>query len=85
MYTAEDFNLTNAPKEMVQHVIDNVEDFEPRYQHALNVMDKKRCPLHVADFELYDEMYDAMVDWCIENDELCILDDGIADVEEIFC
>ena len=84
MYKADDFNLTNAPKEMVQYVIDNVEYFNSRYKIALEIIGRDRCTLRMADNWLCDEINDAMVDWCIENDELCILDDGIADVEEIF-
>lgn len=81
MYKPNDFNLTNAPEEMVQYVIDNVEDFEPRYKRALNIMDRKRCSLRNADFELYDNILDACVDWFNENG------DGGAigyDIEEIF-
>lgn len=84
MYKPEEFNLTNAPKEMVQYVLDNVEDFDIRYSLALKTIDKCRCPLRLANDSLFDEIKGAMVEWCIENDELCILDDGIADAEEIF-
>ena len=84
MYKPNDFNFTNAPKEMVQYVIDNVDDFEPRYKHALSIISQERCTLSHADCYLANEIYDTMCDWCIVNDELCILDDGIADVEEIF-
>jgi len=84
MYKPNDFNLTNAPEEMVQYVIDNVEDFETRYKYALSIIEKDRCTLSHADCYLANDIFNAMFDWCIENDKLCILDDGIADVEEIF-
>jgi hypothetical protein len=84
MYKAEDFNLENAPKEMVQYVIDNVVDFDIRYQRALYIIGRDRCPLRMADESLYNDIYEALSDWCIENDELCYLDDGCVDVEEIF-
>ena len=84
MYKPTDFNLTNAPEEMVQYVIDNVEDFVPRYKHALSIIGKDRCTLSYADCYLANDIFNAMCDWCIENDKLCILDDGIADAEEIF-
>ena len=42
MYTANDFNTANAPKEMVQYVIDNVEDFEPRNSRILLHLENNR-------------------------------------------
>ena len=81
MYKANDFNTTDAPEEMVQYVLDNVEDFEPRYKRALNIMDRKRCSLRNADFELYDNILDACVDWFNENGDGGAID---YDFEEIF-
>lgn len=80
MYTADDFNLENAPKEMVQYVIDNVDDFEPRYQHALGVIGRDRCPIWQADQSLYMEMQDCMDDWCNDNED----NSDLYDIEEIF-
>lgn len=82
MYKPEDFNLTNAPKEMVQYVIDNVDDFESRYDHALKVMDIYRCPLYHADCSLYDDIYNTMCEWCNERD--FYPEDYDYDIEEIF-
>lgn len=80
MYKATDFNLTNAPADMVQYVIDNVEDFEPRYEHALNVIGRNRCPLSDADYDLFEDINDAMSDWAFDND----VDEDEFDIEEIF-
>lgn len=79
-YKPEDFNLDNAPKELVQYVIDNVEDFGRRYQKALTKIDRMRCPLRMADSYLYDEICNNVEDWCSDNDEK--FDDY--DVDEIF-
>lgn len=83
MYTAADFYTRNAPKEMVQYVIDNVEDFEPRYRHALSIMEDKKCPLQHADASLYDDLYEAMYDWAMDNKE-SYPEDFDYDIEEIF-
>ena len=83
MYTAEDFNTENAPKEMVQYIIDNVDDFEPRYQHALKIIGRNRCPLRMADYALFSCIRAAMEEWTREND---IFGEGYddSDIEEIF-
>lgn len=80
MYKAEDFNLENAPKEMVQYIIDNIEDFEHRYQHALETIGRDRCPIWQADQSLYMEMQDCMDDWCNDNED----NSDLYDIEEIF-
>ena len=80
MYKANDFNCTNAPKEMVQYIIDNVEDFEPRYQHALSIIGRDRCPIWQADQSLYMEMQDTLDDWCNDNED----NSDLYDVNEIF-
>ncbi len=86
MYTSDDFNTENAPKEMVQYVIDNVDDFEPRYQHALSIIGRDRCPLRMANLCLYAEIEDMIKEWCEEdnwlNENSRNPDDY--DIEEIF-
>ena len=83
MYTAEDFNCENADEEMVQYVIDNVDDFEPRYQHALLIIECDRCPLSMADYPLFADIHSAMADWAIDNN---VTDEEFDefDIEEIF-
>lgn len=55
-------------KEIAAYVRNNVEDYEERLQLALKRMDRMRCPMRMADDGLYDEMCDAIDDWCWEND-----------------
>ena len=83
MYKATDFNLTNAPADMVQYVIDNVEDFEPRYQRVLEIMGSNRCPLSMADYTLFSDIRSAFVDWAIDTN---LSDEELDefDIEEIF-
>lgn len=83
MYKAEDFNCKNAPKEMVQYVIDTVEGFDARYARALDIIGRYRCPLQMADEGLYNDIYDAMCEWV--NDEFeSYPEDFDYDIEEIF-
>lgn len=79
-YKPSDFNLENAPKELVQYIIDNVDDFGRRYQKALTKVDRMRCPLATADSELYNEIMDRGTDWCTDNDD----DMDNYSIEEIF-
>jgi hypothetical protein len=81
MYTPDDFNLDNAPREMVQYVIDNVDNFHERYNHALNRIGILRAPLRLVDYELYNEIDNAMCDFGCDIDTFDIND---YDIEEIF-
>ena len=74
-------------KEIAAFVRDNIEDYEERLQLALKRMDRMRCPLRMADGSLYDEIVDAISEWCDDNevslefdedwDELIEGDEGI--------
>ena len=55
-------------KEIAAYVRNNVEFFEDRLQMALNKMDRMRCPLSFADQELYDDISNAIDDWCLDNE-----------------
>ena len=79
MYTAEDFNLTNAPKEMVQYIIDTVECFDILYELANKQMGIMRCPLSVASPLLYAKIESLIDDWCWWKDI-----ENTFDIEEIF-
>ena len=57
-------------KELAAYVRNNVEFFEERLQLALNKMDRLRCPLSFADEELYNDIVNAIEDWCDDN-EVC--------------
>lgn len=79
-YKPEDFNLDNAPKELVQYIIDNIDRFGKRYQMAITKIDRMRCPLRVADPQLYSELIDRAEEWCDDNDK----DVEDYDIDEIF-
>ena len=57
-------------KELAAYVRNNVEFFEERPQLALNKMDRLRCPLSFADEELYNDIINAIEEWCDDN-EVC--------------
>lgn len=80
MYTADDFNTENAPKEMVQYIIDNTESFEIRYRYALSVIGRDRCSIWQANQELAMELQDNLDDWCNDNED----NSDLYDVNEIF-
>lgn len=84
MYKPEDFNLTNAPKEMVQYVLDNVENFDVRYYLALNTIGRDRCSLQRANENLFDEIKGAMVEWAMYESNLTDEEFEELDAEEIF-
>lgn len=55
-------------KEIAAYVRNNVEFFEERLQMALNKMERMREPLRMADQELYDDICNAIDDWCWDNE-----------------
>lgn len=83
MYTADDFNTENAPKEMVQYVIGHVPDFTNRYMSAHYRMGSDRLPMYRADFTLFADIHEAMAEWAIDNN---VSDEEFDDfdIEEIF-
>lgn len=58
-------------KEIAAYVRNHVEFYEERLSLALGWMDRDRCPLRMADDGLFDEIVDAIEDWCWENDVDC--------------
>lgn len=52
----------------------NVEFYEDRLQLALNKMDRSRCPLKMADNDLYREIIDAACEW-FDDQEISIEND----------
>lgn len=58
----------NYKKDIAAYVRNNIEDFEVRLQLALKRMDRMRCPMRMADDGLYDEMCDAIDEWCDDNE-----------------
>lgn len=55
-------------KEIAAYVRDNVEYFESRFQWALTKMERNRCPLSMADGELYDDIVNAIEEWFDDNE-----------------
>ncbi len=63
--------MDNKLKEIAAYVRNNVEFFEDRLQLALNKMDRLRCPLSFADEELYNDIVNAIEEWCDDNEVCC--------------
>lgn len=80
MFTCKDFDSTDAPAEMIQYIIDNTELFDTRYQYALGVIGRDRCPIWQASPLLAAEMQDHLEDWCNDNED----NPDLYDINEIF-
>lgn len=66
-------------KAHTKDVFGDIEDFDLRSELAVAKMGRMRCPLSHADPGLYDEMYDALCDYCADQD----LNPDDFDIEEI--
>ena len=55
------------PEECIDYIISNIEDFKKRYRRALNVIDRQRCSLQNADYDLFEEIVDLANEWCEDN------------------
>lgn len=69
----------NDLKEIAAYVSENVEGYDERLSYALTIMDHSRCPLNHADPRLFNEIWGAIDDYCIDND----LDADEIDIEDI--
>lgn len=58
----------NPIKEIARYCAANIEDYEPRVQVAIGLIDRMRCPLSQADPSLYDSMQSCAEEWAEEND-----------------
>ena len=47
---------------------DHIRSYELKVSLALEIIGENRCPLYMADSRLYDEMNEAILDWCDENE-----------------
>lgn len=47
---------------------DHIHRYDDRVSIALDIISMDRCPLYMADSRLYDEMNEAILDWCDENE-----------------
>ena len=62
------------------YVENNVHRFAERYDLALEKIGEMRCPLSMADDSLFNDIRDAVDDWCSDNDK----DPDDYDIEEMF-
>ena len=61
----------------------HIPHYEERVSLALDKIGEWRCPLYMADSSLYDEMVDAIAEWCDENEISYESDLSDIDPEEV--
>lgn len=49
-------------------VFGTIEDFDLRFELALSKMDRNTCSFRNADEDLYLQMQDELMDWCLDNE-----------------
>ena len=59
--------MEKVKKELAQFCEWNITDYEDRAQLALRRIDRERAPLNMVDNHLYNEMVDAIEEWCEDN------------------
>lgn len=69
-------------QEIKQYCENNIEDFELKYELALNVIGRMRCDLKYADYNLYMEIYDKVEEW-FEDYYILPADYTCIDIDEI--
>lgn len=69
--------------DVIKYVIENVDDFEMEYGHALHHADKWRCGVSNADRGLYDSIIDSVLEY-MENNEIEYDDDLFSDIDIVF-
>ena len=69
-------------KEIAAYVRNNVEFFEERLQLALNKIDRMRCPLQMADEELFFDICNAIEEWCDDYEVSFEFDEDWTDLIE---
>lgn len=83
-YKPSDFTPHGVITEnVIKHVIENIEDFEPRYCLATDKMVYLRCPLSYADDCLWDSIVESALlyfDWNEDEIPECFYED----LEEVF-
>ena len=55
-------------RELAAYMAQTIEDYEHRLAVALNIMDRNRCPIQYADYNLYTEMMNQIDEYCYDND-----------------
>lgn len=66
-------------KRISAYCVENIWDYEERLSHALHKMDYFRCPLKIADSGLYNDIQEAIDDYCQDYN----LDSRQIDIEEL--
>lgn len=65
-------NMENKTiSELAAYVRNNMEDYEPRQSLALKVIGRDRCGLKQSTPMLYNEIVDAICEWCDNNGVDC--------------
>lgn len=76
----EVLGIDTSKEEIKAYVENNVHRFAERYDLALEKIGEMRCPLSMADDSLFNDIRDAVDDWCSDNDK----DPDDYDIEEMF-
>ena len=71
----------NTLKKIVSYCEENVWEYEDRLEMALSKMDYFRCPLRIADQDLYNDIYNSVEDYCKDYD--LDFDNMDIDIEEL--
>ena len=61
--------VLNDVQAVKKYCEENIEDFSLRYEMALRMENRMRCPLEHADPNLYGEIRDKIEEWCDDNEE----------------
>lgn len=72
--------VNDAEQAIKKYCTENVDNFAPRYDLALDTENRMRCSLQYADSSLYNDLNDRMIEWCKDNDE----DPDDYNIEDIF-
>ena len=79
-----DYGFTGTdtiPDDCIDYIISVIDDFEDRYNAAMDEMEKRRCTLSYADYDLFTEIIDSANDWMHDNNmKECTPED----IEEVF-
>lgn len=67
-------------KEIASYCEENIRNYGSRLNIALDNMDRMRTPLHMADRELHDEIWDMIVEWFDDNPSVYADDIAIEDI-----
>ena len=76
----EVLGIDTSKEEIKAYVENNVHRFAERYDLALEKIGEMRCPLSMADDSLFNDIRNAVDDWCSDNDK----DPDDYDIEEMF-